>query len=95
MKRKPIGSEWRILAWNKGGTRKVDLHSKDYERDVLPGTTVVDFPTVFDELVVKLGDDYLHLEQMDMRTWCLILGEEKRMLIVDRNGKLKIGEPYR
>jgi hypothetical protein len=91
----PVGAEWRILA--HGRLQTIDYRSWDYQlRDEMqaPGASL-NRRTIFDELVVKLGNEFLHLEQMDERTWCLIIGEEKRMLWVDRDGRVRIGEMYR
>ncbi len=48
--------------------------------------------SVFDELCV---DDWFHLEQMSTRAWCLIIGDDKVMITIDRNGKPKMGEWYK
>jgi len=98
MKRKPpVGSEWRILA--HGASSSIDIRSKDYDpaRAAEGNQSFVENRnrTIFDELVIRMGNDTLHLEQMDTRTWCLILGDEIRMLTVDRSGKLIVGEMYR
>ena len=58
--------------------------------------------------VVELGDKVkksadaglviqgvIHVEQMNTRTWFVALGDEKRMVWVDRRGKTHVGEMYR
>lgn len=93
----PVGAEWRILAHGLRGLtldyRSWDMRLRDSDFQK-PGTSL-NRRTIFDELVIKLGNDFLHLEQMDTRTWCLILGDEIRMLTVDRNGRLVVGEMYK
>ena len=59
---KPCGSVWRTLAskWIRGPMYGDRVEAKS------------DGDSVFDELVI---DDWFHLEQMDVRTWWIGIGD--------------------
>jgi hypothetical protein len=96
-KRIPPGAIWRIL-YHEAPTKRDgmcgpahDLHSVDYPTEARsPQDPKV--RTIFDELVIA---GLLHLEQMSRDTWCLIVGEDKCMISVGRDGKPKMGEWYK
>lgn len=86
----PPGSSWRVLAKNR--TMSFDLYSKHHENsppsrregDVSVEFRRLDFPSVFDELVI---DDWFHLEQLDPNTWFIGIGENKAQIVIDQDGK--------
>ena len=88
-RRKPNGSRWRILVHDRRGNVSHDISSNDMEP--APGGK----RTIFDEFVMYMGDEAIHIEQMDTDTWFVAFGEEKRMVWVGRDGKIKVGEVYR
>lgn len=96
-KRKPpLGVAWRIRAvgpWLEHETLSADYRpvlNEDPSRRLKRRTT-------FDELVVlgPRGQLAIHVEQMDERTYFVALGDEKRMVRVDRKGRVVVGEMYR
>jgi hypothetical protein len=78
-KRHRPGSQWRILAHCRLGDGwyggRVEESSENHE------------PTEFDELVV---DEWLHLEQMDRRTWSLRVGPLLITTTVGERGQARV-----
>ena len=71
------------------------LISADYRRMSLtsgaPGDQRVQRPSIIDEVVIS---PWLHVEQMDSRTWFVELCNRKVMVRIDKNGKAKLGAWY-
>src|SRR5947207_8994223 len=96
------GRRWRVLAHKVGGYgNEVNLYSSDaaveddawlrtkkIERREDDKRTVVEFPTVFDEVVI---DDWFHLEQMGANDWWMAVsktnGDEIVLNVRVRDGK--------
>lgn len=102
-RRVPVGVAWRIKAGGlpngRGFQPLVETVSKDYHPDIgrWDSGSRLDRSTTFDELVVLAGDGktcVIHVEQMDERTYLVALGAEKRMVSVDRKGRVVVGEKY-
>jgi len=96
MSRKPIGSEWR-LGLDGPGRKRNRIISRDYLTSIAdPSDRRAERETV-DEFVLLLGpgNECIHIERMDTNTWFVGIGEEKRMVLVGRNGKITVGEMYK
>ena len=98
----PPGAVWRILYHEAPKTRggmygeAHRLCSSDYPQRFTKGEPPSErhpTRTIFDELFV--GGIELHLEQMSDRTWFLVIGDDKVMIEVGRDGKPKMGEWYK
>ena len=93
-KRRPqTGTEWRMLAHPTRGGDSFDIRSRDYDNRH-GGGTVMAKQMVLDEVLLKLGDGWIHLEQMSNRQWYIGIGDKKVMVWVDKDGKLTMGEWY-
>ena len=100
-KRTQPGAVWRIKFDDApkriGGMfgASHSLISADYQRMSLtsgaPGDQRVRRPSIIDEVVIS---PWLHVEQMDTRTWFVELCGRKVMVTVGRDGKAKLGEWY-
>jgi hypothetical protein len=94
MKRNPpVGTIWRTLAGGMGREPLIAVQSKDhggFERHVLPKRTT------FDELVIRNGHggESIHVEHMGGRVYFVALGKEKRMVTLEKNGTISVGEVY-
>lgn len=102
-KRLPVGVAWRIKAGGIGRQPLLNLYSADHQRwrvagdgQVVPKREGKARRTTFDELVVMAGNGtcLIHVEQMDARSYFVSLGDEKRMVWVDRKGRVRVGEKY-
>jgi len=94
MKRKPYGSEWRLGLDAPGGKRN-RIISRDYVTTIAAPEDRRSERETVDEFVLCLGDECIHIERMDTHTWFVALGEEKRMIEVGKDGKIKVGEAYK
>jgi hypothetical protein len=96
MKRNPpVGTIWRTLAGGLGHEPRISTHSKDYNHRE-NGATVISQRTTFDELVIKNGHagESIHVEHMGGRVYFVGLGKEKRMVTLEKNGTISVGEVY-
>ena len=96
---KRAGASWRVLAHDFNGNRVLDKQSEDNAirhaararklgMKVLKRGTTNAGRSIFDELVI---DDWFHLEQMDDRQWCLVLGNQVWLsLLIQRDGTARI-----
>jgi hypothetical protein len=101
-RRRPVGSQWRILAYGAGGTGQINVQSEDYPTDPEDSAADrlcrLDHRTVFDELVILNpagGPSIIHVEMMSEREYFVGIGDDKLMVRVDRNGKVRRSEWYR
>jgi len=104
-KRIPPGASWRIkyddAPTERGGMYgpSHELVSADYPAGHMgQGAKYerVRTRTILDEVVLGgPAGAWLHIEQMDSRTWWLGIGEDKCMIRIDRNGKPVMGEWYK
>ena len=83
-KRQLPGSRWRVKAdFVHSRFVKPALDTDQDDVTVMVGGKPV-FPVVLDEVVV---DDWLHLEQMDEWSWCLIVGDLTVWIRIAGNGR--------
>jgi hypothetical protein len=96
-RRKPIASEWR-LGLDAPDGRRIRIRSHNYPNYTHYHEEFNERRTereTVDEFVLILGDECIHIERMDHRTFFVGLGEEKRMITVGKDGKIKVGEMYK
>jgi hypothetical protein len=74
-RQKMPGAWWRARFEAKGEDGR-NVYSTNYPQ-----------PCVFDELVI---DDWLHLEQMDKRTWWMSVGDARIWIHVHKDGRREV-----